>query len=144
MNFLDIDRQNLASRALLDLLPQAINLRAFAPYDDAGPSGVNGDSQLVARTLDFDGRHTRSLQLALETLLELQVLVKKISVILLREPTRLPGLVVTQAEPIGMNLLTHLYPPANSLCRFGVTSFHQQSIVPCFQLPTLPAIRPRP
>src|SRR5208337_652173 len=65
------------------------------------------DLQLVARTLDFDVRHARGLQLVLETLFELQVLVEKLGVILLREPARLPGLVVTQAEPVRMYFLTH-------------------------------------
>src|SRR5208282_913682 len=112
MNLLDVDGQYLASRALLDLQSKTINLCAFAPDDDTRPSGVDGDLQFVARTLNFDGGNSRCLELVLETLLELQVLVKKTGVILLRKPARLPGLVVTQAEPVWMYFLTHPTPPS--------------------------------
>jgi hypothetical protein len=62
VHFLDVDI-DIPLGALLDLLLQLVDLRAFAADDDARTRGADDDAQLVARTLDFDGADAGRLQL---------------------------------------------------------------------------------
>src|SRR5882762_8543579 len=93
VHFLDVD-VHFALGTLLHFLLQLVDLRALAPDDDARPRGVNAHDQLVCRALDVDRADARALQLFLQLLAELYVFVKKIVVVLVGIPPRLPRFVV--------------------------------------------------
>src|SRR5712664_3638380 len=109
VHFLNVD-VHFALGALLHFLLQLVDLRALAPDDDARPRGVNAHDQLVGRTLDVDRADARALQLFLQFLAELDVFVKKIGVVLVGIPPRLPRFVVAQPESVRVRLLSHDSP----------------------------------
>src|SRR6185436_826004 len=105
-DLLDVD-EDLLARALLDLLLQLVHLLALAPDDDPGAGGEDADLELVGGPLDVHARDAGVGEPLLQLLLQLDVLVQEVGVVLLRVPTAAPGLVEAQAEPDGMDLLTH-------------------------------------
>src|SRR5713101_1630082 len=110
MHFLDVN-VHFALGALLHFLLELVDLRAFAPDDDPRPRGVNAHDQLVGRALDVDRADARALQLFLQLLAELDVFVKKVGVVLVGIPPRLPRLVVAQPESVRVRLLSHSRSP---------------------------------
>jgi hypothetical protein len=72
VHFLDV-YVDLAVGALLYVLLQLVDLRAFATDDDARPRGADDDAQLVARPLDLDRADARRLELVLQLGLQLDV-----------------------------------------------------------------------
>jgi hypothetical protein len=140
VNFLNVDGQHLASRALLNFLPEAVDFRTLATDDNARPRGENGHLKLVAGALNFNRRHARSAKLVFEPLLKLQVFVEQVGVIFLGVPTRLPRFVVSQAEPKRMNFLTHPMPPSFRRRRCAL-SVPDRTLQPLFMLPALPPLR---
>src|SRR4029434_9023472 len=105
----DVD-EHLATRRLLQLLPELVDLRPLAADDDARARGVDVDLQLVRRALDFDPRHTGVHEPLLEVIAQDDVLVPEPRVVLVGERTRPPGLVEAEPEPEGMYPLTHSCP----------------------------------
>src|SRR5437016_1790312 len=110
MDFLDVN-VHFAFGALLHVLLQLVDFRAFAPDNDARPRGVNAHHQLVRRAFDVDRADARTLQLLLQLFAELDVFVKKIGILLVGIPPRLKRLVVTQPESIRVRLLSHSRSP---------------------------------
>src|SRR6266568_866853 len=110
MHFLDVD-VHFALGALLHFLLELVDFRALAPDDDARPRCVNTHHQLVRRALDVDGADACALQLLLQLLAELHVFVKKVGVILVGIPPRLPRFVVAQPESVRVRLLSHSRSP---------------------------------
>src|SRR5229473_4477105 len=109
MHFLNVN-MHFALGALLHVLLQLVDFRAFAPDDDARPRRVNSHHQLVRRTFDVNRADARALQLLFQLLAELHVFVKKVGVVLVGIPPRLERLVVPQPESIRVRLLSHDSP----------------------------------
>src|SRR5687767_4848472 len=107
-DLLDVDEDLLAG-LLLDFLLQLVHFLALAADDDAGARGVDADLQLVGRALDVHVGHPGVGEPLLEVLLELDVLVQQVRVFLLGVPAAPPGLVETEPETDGMDLLTHYF-----------------------------------
>src|SRR3990170_2078872 len=108
---------HLAPGSLLQIGLQLVNLRALTPDDDAGPGRADTDAQFVRHTVDLDGRDARRAQPFLEVALQLEILMEPLAIIPLGKPPRLPRLVVTEPESIGMNLLSHSSPLPDSFSR---------------------------
>src|ERR1700686_1462472 len=75
MYFLNIN-MHFALGALLHVLLELVDLRAFAPDDDAWTRGVDAHHQLVGGTLDIDGADPRALQLFFQFSAQLHVFVQ--------------------------------------------------------------------
>src|SRR5215472_2701077 len=108
MHFLDID-EHFPRSALLQLLLQLVDLRAFAPDDDPGTRGAYDDAQLVPRTLDLHRADARGFELVLELFLELDVFEKQFVVVALHKPARPPRLGIAEAKSVWMDLLSHKF-----------------------------------
>src|SRR6266481_2531034 len=119
--FLDVD-VHFALGALLHILLELVDFRALAPYDDARPRGVNAHHQLIRRAFDVDRADARALQLFLQLLAQFYVFVKKIGVVLVGIPPRLPRLVVAQPESVRVRLLSHDSPYFLAAIRRPTTS----------------------
>src|SRR5207245_6399802 len=85
--------EDIPPRLFLEIVPQLVDLRALAAYDDPGPGRVDRDLQLVGGALDVGSRHARVRQTLLELLAQRHVLVEQRRVVLLGVPAGLPGLV---------------------------------------------------
>src|SRR5436305_5176613 len=109
VHFLNVD-ENIPVRALLQLDFQFVDLGALASDDDARTRSFDDDPQLVSGTLDFNCAHAGRLQFVLQLFLELHVFQKKLVVVPLHEPARLPWFGVAEPKSVGMYLLTHSYP----------------------------------
>src|SRR5581483_4967866 len=107
VDFLDVD-ENLALSALGHILLELFDFRALAADDDAGPRGANGDPQLVAGPVDFDGADTGRLQSLAQRFTQFEIFLQQLGVALLGEPAGAPRLVETQPKTVWMNLLSHL------------------------------------
>src|SRR5882724_1316410 len=110
MNFLDVD-VHFTLGALLHVLLQLVNFRAFAPDDDARPRGIDAHDEFVRRALDVDRADARALQFFFQLLAELYVFVKKVCLVLVGIPPRLERLVVTQPESVRVRFLSHSRSP---------------------------------
>src|SRR5438270_8665220 len=99
--------QDFLAGARGDVGLELVDLCAFAPDDDAGARGVDDELQPVGRALNVNVRDARAREAPLHVLLQLQVFQKEVAELLLREPVRMPVLVVAEAEAVGMNFLTH-------------------------------------
>src|SRR6266545_2618736 len=108
LDLLDVD-EDLAARALLDLLLQLVDFRPLAADDDAWTRGVDVDLQVVRRALGLDARDPGVREALLQVLPQGEVLVEQLRVVLVREPARAPGLVEAEAESVRMNLLAHVF-----------------------------------
>src|SRR5437016_5278244 len=107
MHFLDVDK-HLARGALLHILLQLVDLRTFAPDDDAWPGRADDNAQLVAGALNLNGAHARRLELLLQFLLELYIFQEQLVVVTLDKPARPPRLGIPKAKSVWMDLLSHI------------------------------------
>src|SRR6202012_884405 len=89
VDFQNVD-EDFARRALLDVGLELVDLRALAADDDARTSGADDQAQLVARTLDLNGRDAGSLQLVAELSLQLHILNQQLVIAALHKPARRP------------------------------------------------------
>src|SRR5580658_372877 len=110
MDFLDID-EDVPLGALGKIHFQLFDLRAFASDDDAGPGGANGDPQLVAGAIHFDGADTGRLQPLAQRLAQFHIFLQQLRVVLLGEPAGTPRLVKAQPETVRMYFLSHTKNP---------------------------------
>src|SRR5207249_3353390 len=86
---------------------QPVGLGAAAADDDAGPGRVDVDAEPVARALDLDPADGGPLQLAHQVVADAPVLDEVVGVLAVAEPARLPVGGDTEAESVGVDLLTH-------------------------------------
>ena len=110
----DVD-EDLAAGALLDVGLELVDLGALAADDDARTRGADDETQLVARTLDFNRADAGGLQLLAQLSLQLDVLDQQLVIAALDEPARLPRLVDAEAKPIRMDFLSHSFPLLRAL-----------------------------
>src|SRR6202034_2209040 len=101
----DVD-VHFALCALLYFALELVDFRALASDDDARTRGVNPHDQFVRRALDIDAADAGRFQPVLQLLAQLDVFVQQVGVFLLREPARLPTLVVAQPKTVRMCFLT--------------------------------------
>jgi hypothetical protein len=106
MNFLDINK-DFAVRRFREILLQLFDFGTFAPDNNTRARSANGDPQLIAWAIDFDGTHAGRLQTFTEIFLELYVFLKELGKPLFCKPARTPRLSEANAEPIRMNFLSH-------------------------------------
>src|ERR1051325_9410940 len=104
--FLNVD-VHFALGALLHVLLQLVDFRAFAADDDSRPRGEDSHHQFVSRAFDIDRADTGRLQLFFQFLAQFHIFVQQFGVVASRKPARLPRLVVAQAESVWMCFLSH-------------------------------------
>jgi len=92
---------------LLDVLADAVDLGALAPDDDAGAGRADEHLDLVALAFDVDARDAGPNELGLDVHADLDVLVQGFRIVLAPVPLGLPGVDDAQAEPVGVDLVTH-------------------------------------
>src|SRR5258707_10663184 len=109
MHFLNVN-VHFALGALLHVLLELIDFRAFASDDDARTSCENPHYQFVGGAFNFDRADARGLQLFFQFLAQLHIFMKQFSVIATGVPARLPRLVVAEAESVWMRFLSHGFP----------------------------------
>src|SRR6266436_177873 len=136
MHFLNVN-VHFALGALLHVLLELIDFRAFASDDDARTSCENPHHQFVGGPFDFDGADARGLQLFFQFLAQLHIFMKQFSVIATGVPARLPRLVVAEAESVWMRFLSHGFPlvgypfwPCFPSCCFPVKAYRTRQAVP--------------
>src|SRR4029079_16737507 len=87
---------------------QLIGLGAPTADDDARTSGVDVDAQAIARPLHLDAADRRIRELVHQVVADLPVLDEVVDVLLTSgEPAGLPVGGDTEAEAVGIDLLTH-------------------------------------
>ena len=106
LDLLDVD-EDLPPGALLDLVLELVDLGPLATDDDAGTRGVDVELEVVRRPLDLDLRDPGVREPLLELGLQGEVFMQQLGVVAIGVPTRAPGLVEAQPEPIRVNLLSH-------------------------------------
>ena len=104
MNLLNRDK-HFATRARRDVTLQLVDLRSFAPDDDAGARSVDDDLQTISSALDIDVRNAGAGEASLQLSFQLEILDQKIAVLLFRKPVRVPVLVIAEAKAVWMNFL---------------------------------------
>src|SRR5487761_1411676 len=77
---------DLAAGALLDVGLELVDLSTLAADDDARTRGADDETQLVARTLDFNRADAGGLQLLAKLSLQLDVLDQQLVIAALDEP----------------------------------------------------------
>ena len=108
LDLLDVERDAVRLAGdLLDVLLQAVGLRAAAADDDARARGVDVDARAVARALDLDPADRSALELGVQVVADLPVLDDVVAVGALVEPARLPVRGDPESEPVGVDLLAH-------------------------------------
>src|SRR5262249_32520044 len=85
LNLTDVD-QDFAARAPADLLLQLVNLRAFAPDDDARPRRVDDDPEPVRGAVDLDLRNAGAGEAGLQLPFQIEVFDEQLAEIALCEP----------------------------------------------------------
>jgi len=105
---LDLANVHFHRRAgqLVQLFAQRIELATGLADDDAGTRGVDVDSDLAA-ALDRDVREPRMRELVDDVVANLKVFLQNVGKVLLLEPGRLPVVDVSDAETLGVDLLSH-------------------------------------
>ena len=108
LDLLDVELDLRVAADLAQSFAQALGLRAAATDHDARTRGVHVDAQAVTRALDLDAAHRGALELLAQVVADLPVLDEELGVLLLvGDPARLPVGGDTEAEPVGVDLLTH-------------------------------------
>src|SRR5579859_3384542 len=129
VHFLNID-MHLALGALLHFLLELIDFRAFAANDDARARGIDAHDELVGGALDIDRADARAFELLFQLAAQLHVFVKKIGVVAVGVPARFPRLVVAEAKPVRVCLLSHYFFPFFDGVRLPVKALRTRRIVP--------------
>src|SRR5579862_6389323 len=106
MHFLNID-ENFALGFLGEVALELLDFGALASVDDAGPRGANGDPQLVAGPVHFNGADAGRLQPLAQRAFQLQVFAQKLGIVRFGEPARSPGLGHAQTKAVRMYFLSH-------------------------------------
>src|SRR4030095_8822757 len=92
----------------MELLPERVDLDARLADDDPGPRRVDVDRDPLLVLADQDVREPRVRELPVDVLADLDVLEQVRGELLrLRVPVRLPVVDDADAQPTGMNFLTH-------------------------------------
>ena len=94
--------------------PEPLDIRALLADHDAGAGGVDGDAGLLGRALDDDAPDARLAQPLEQESPDLQILVQQLGIFVIGVPARIPGTVDAEAQPDGIDLLTHQAPSARS------------------------------
>src|SRR5215469_16073162 len=138
---LDDVEADLALGHLAEIATQLLDIDALLADDDAGTGRMDGDARLLGRALDDDAADAGLHQALIQEAAQLQILVQQRTVVAAGEPARIPGAVDAEAEPRGMDLLTHelwlSYSPAASARSRTMTV----RLLKCF---STRAARPRP
>ena len=79
------------------------------PMTMPGTGRVDVDAEPVAGPLDLDAAHRRGLELGHQVVADLPVLDHRVLVAAVVEPARLPVGRDTEAEPVGVDLLSHQF-----------------------------------
>src|ERR1700722_1826882 len=110
VHFLNIN-VHFALGALLHVGLQLVDFRPFAADDDSRTRCVNSHHQLVGGALHVNPADPRGLQLFLQRLAQDHVFMQQVGIVLLREPARLPDLVVAQPKTVRMCFLPQTVLP---------------------------------
>jgi hypothetical protein len=86
---------------------ELVNLGAFAADDDSGSRRIDNNLQPVGGAFDVNVRNAGAGKALFQIALELEIFQQELAVLFLREPVRVPVLVIAKAEPVWMNFLTH-------------------------------------
>src|SRR5579875_1619632 len=109
LDLLDVELDPVVEAGeLLELLLQAVGLRAAPADDDPRTCGVDVDAEAVARALDLDPADGGGLELGHEVVPDLPVLDDEVAVVALLEPAGLPVGGHTEPEAVRVDLLAHL------------------------------------
>src|SRR3954451_15027662 len=113
LDLLDVEVDLRVARDLEQPGAQAVGLRTTTADHDPRARGVHVDAETVARALDLDPAHRGALELTLEVVADLPVLDEAVAVLrVLGEPPGLPVGGDAQAEPVGVDLLSHYFDPS--------------------------------
>src|SRR5581483_8545245 len=105
----DVDL-DLLPRQLLEVAADLVDADAALPDDDARLARVDDHARLVRTPLDLDARDRGRTRHASEVLPDCDVLVQPRDVVLFLEPAAVPGAGDADAQPDGMDLLSHVTP----------------------------------
>src|SRR5690606_35609363 len=103
---------HLLAGELLQLGTDAVGLGAATADHDARTRGVDVHTHAVTGALDLDLRDARTLHAGGEELADRDVFLHVVRVLLVRVPTGLPIGGDTEAEAVGIDLLSHLLCPS--------------------------------
>src|SRR6185503_10915663 len=112
LDLLDVEVDLRVAGDLQQPRTEAVGLRPATADHDAGPRGVHVDAQAVTRALDLHPADGRVRQLLAQVVADPPVLDEAVLVLLtIGEPPRLPVGGHAEAEPVRVDLLTHVRLP---------------------------------